>query len=153
VSFTLVASADGARALGDVPENVAVEVDIPFAAMKQRLEAARVVALPVRENTYSGATTVLLQAMALGKPVVVSRTSAIASGYGLVDGENCRLVEPGDGAGFGKSVGDVLHDDLHARALGTSARRTVERDLTWDRYVSRIEEQLVSASVRSQASV
>jgi glycosyltransferase involved in cell wall biosynthesis len=149
-SFTIVAGRDAARSLRDVPENVAVEIDIPFDAMKRRLEDARVVALPVRQNTYSGATTVLLQAMALGKPVVVSRTSAIASGYGLVDGENCRLVEPGDAAAFGKSVGDVLRDDLHARALGTSARRTVERDLTWERYVGRIEERLAAAAASAR---
>jgi glycosyltransferase involved in cell wall biosynthesis len=142
VSFTLVAGRDAARTLGDAPENVAVEVDVPFAAMKRRLEEARVVGLPVRENTYSGATTVLLQAMALGKPVVVSRTRAIASGYGLVDGENCRLVEPGDASAFAKSLAGVLGDDLHARALGSSARRMVERDLTWERYVGRIEERL-----------
>jgi glycosyltransferase involved in cell wall biosynthesis len=151
--FTLVAGRDGVRALGDVPANVEVEIDLPFDVMKRRLEEARVVALPVRENTYSGATTVLLQALALGKPVVVSRTSAIATGYGLVDGENCRLVAPGDAAAFTRSVSDVLGDDIHARALGARARSSVERDLTWDRYVSRIEEQLVSASVRSQASV
>lgn len=150
VSFTLVAGRDAARTLGDVPENVAVQVDVSFAAMKRRLEEARLVALPVRENTYSGATTVLLQALALGKPVVVSRTSAIASGYGLVDGENCRLVEPGDGAGFARSVGAVLGDDLHARALGTSARRTVERDLTWVRYVGRIEEVLAVAAASAR---
>jgi glycosyltransferase involved in cell wall biosynthesis len=149
-SFTVVAGRDGARAFRDVPANVELEVDIPFDAMRQRLEEARVVALPVRENTYSGATTVLLQTMALGKPVVVSRTSAIASGYGLVDGENCRLVEPGDVAAFVKSVGDVLRDDLHARALGASARVTVERDLTWDRYVSRIEEHLAAAAASAR---
>ncbi len=80
--------------------------DISFADMKLRLEEARVVALPVRDNSYSGATTVLLQAMALGKPVVVSRTKAIASGYGLVDGDNCRLVEPGDADGVRSCGGD-----------------------------------------------
>ncbi len=58
--------------------------------------------------------------MALEKPVVVSRTSAIATGYGLVDGENCRLVEPGDAASFAKSVRDVLRDELHARALAAA---------------------------------
>jgi glycosyltransferase involved in cell wall biosynthesis len=118
--------------------------------MKRRLEEARVVALPVRENTYSGATTVLLQALALGKPVVVSRTRAIATGYGLVDGENCRLVEPGDVAAFTKSVGDVLANNLHARALGASARLTVERELTWDRYVGRIREHLDAAAASAR---
>ena len=65
-------------------------------AFANALLRARVVALPVRENTYSGATTTLLQAMACGKPVVVTRTAAIARGYHLEDGVNCRLVPPGD---------------------------------------------------------
>jgi glycosyltransferase involved in cell wall biosynthesis len=138
-SFRLVTTADCARALGSPPPNLEVEVDIPFDAMKRRLEEARVVALPVLENSYSGATTVLLQAMALGKPIVVTRTKAIATGYGLADGENCRLVAPGDGDAFGRTLAGVLRDDWHARALGARARRTVETDLTWDRYVDRIE--------------
>ncbi len=69
------------------------------------MSRARVVALPVRDNSYSGATTVLLQAMAMAKPVVVSRTAAIADGYDLEDGVNCRLVEPGaDGASSVRSL-------------------------------------------------
>ena len=126
--------------------NVRIEVDLPFEQMRERLEGARVVALPVRENTYSGATTVLLQAMALEKPVVVSRTSAIATGYGLVDGENCRLVAPGDASSFAQALAGILRDDVQARSLAVSARRTVERDLSWARYVAQIEEILVRAA-------
>ncbi len=130
---------DRARGLGALPPNVDVEADLPFAVMRDRLEGARAVALPVLDNSYSGATTVLLQAMALAKPVVVSRTKAIASGYGLVDGENCRLVEPGDTHAFQRALGEVLRDEWHARVLGARARATVEASLTWDRYVERIE--------------
>jgi glycosyltransferase involved in cell wall biosynthesis len=148
VRFRIVAS--GERRLSDVPPNVTVELDLPFEDMRRRLERARAVALPVRENTYSGATTVLLQSMALGKPVVVSRTSAIAYGYGLVDGENCHLVTPGDVSAFATSVRDVLADDLRARALGVSARRTAERDLTWERYVNRIEELIDAAAASAR---
>jgi glycosyltransferase involved in cell wall biosynthesis len=127
---------------------VEVETDLPFDDMRRRLAEARLVALPVRENSYSGATTVLLQAMALEKPVVVTRTSAIETGYGLVDGENVRLVAPGDEAGFERALADVLRDDFHARALGVSARATVRRELGWERYVSRIEAALRAAAVR-----
>ena len=137
-SFRLVTTADRARTLAP-PPNLEVEADIPFGDMKRRLEEARVVALPVLDNTYSGATTVLLQAMALGKPIVVTRTRAIADGYGLVDGENCRLVEPGDADAFGRALAGVLRDEWHARSLGARARRTVEDGLTWARYVDRIE--------------
>ncbi len=145
VGFRIVTSREHLRGFASVPENVSVETDIPLEEMRRRLMEARVVALPVRENSYSGATTVLLQAMALGKPVVVTRTKAIETGYGLVDGENCRLVAPGDDTGFERALTGVLRDEFHARALGTSARTTVERELTWDRYVSRIEELLRDA--------
>jgi glycosyltransferase involved in cell wall biosynthesis len=141
-SFHVVTTADQARTLAPVPPNVAAETDLPFAEMRQRLERARVVALPVRENTYSGATTVLLQSMASGKPVVVTRTRAIDSGYGLVDGDNCRLVAPGDADAFQQAVVRILGDELHARALGARARETAVGELTWERYADRIEQIL-----------
>lgn len=145
-SFRIVTSADHAPGLRTRPDNVELEADIPFEQMRRRLAEARLVALPVRENSYSGATTVLLQAMALGKPVVVTQTKAIARGYDLVDGENCRLVAPGDAEGFLRALQDVLRDDWHARALGASARATIERGLTWERYVDRIEALLLDAA-------
>jgi glycosyltransferase involved in cell wall biosynthesis len=148
-SFRVVTTRDRARGLGALPENVELETDLTFDAMRVRLAEARAVALPVRDNSYSGATTVLLQAMASAKPVVVSRTKAVASGYGLVDGENCRLVEPGDGPAFHRALGDVLRDEWHGRALGATARRTVEDGLTWSRYADRIEAALRGAIAAS----
>jgi len=152
VGFRIVTTTDRLRALGPKKsDNVTLEADLRFAAMRTRLEQARVVALPVRENSYSGATTVLLQAMALGKPVVVSRTKAIATGYGLVDGENCRLVAPGDAGTFERALVEMLRDESRARALGVSARRTVERELTWERYIDRIDRLLRDAAEGSVA--
>jgi glycosyltransferase involved in cell wall biosynthesis len=146
VAFRIVTTADHARAIASPPANVALESDLPFDEMRRRLAEARLVALPVRENSYSGATTVLLQAMALEKPIVVTRTSAIATGYGLVDGENVRLVAPGDEDGFERALADVLRDDFHARALGASARATVERELSWERFVDRVGGLLLDAA-------
>jgi len=145
-SFRIVTSADHSRGLRTRPDNVELEVDVPFEEMRRRLAEARVVALPVRENSYSGATTVLLQALALAKPVVVTRTKAITSGYGLVDGENARLVPPGDADALEHALQDALGDDWRARALGASGRATVERELTWELYVDRIEELILNAS-------
>ena len=146
-SFLLVTTADRARTLGSPPPNLAVEVDIPFDDMKLRLEEARVVALPVLDNTLLGRDDRAPAgdgAREAGRRD--SRTQAIATGYGLVDGDNCRLVEPGDAAGFGRALQTVLRDEWHARSLGARARRTVESGLTWDRYVDRIETLLRDAS-------
>ncbi len=106
-------------------------MDLSLDAVRDRLAAARVVALPVRRNSYSGATTVLLQAMALAKPTVVSRTDAIAQGYGLKDRINCRLVEPGDPEEFEEALLETLADP---GSLGSRGRELVVRELSWQRY-------------------
>ena len=145
--FVVVTTAEHARSLGERPPNVSVETDLPFDQMRDRLGRARVVVLPVRDNSYSGATTVLLQAMAFAKPVVVTRTAAIAAGYRLVDGENVRLAAPGDAATFAAAVADLLADERRATTLGAHARLTVETSLAWDRYVGELA-KLLSAAAR-----
>lgn len=145
-TFSIVTTADHVHGLGVPPANVTIEVDLPFDEMRRRLERARIVALPVRDNSYSGATTVLLQAMALAKPVVVTRTAAIAAGYDLADGENVRFVAPGDEPAFGAAVAELLGDDSLARALGSRARATVASGLSWGRYAERIERLLRAAA-------
>lgn len=144
-SFRLVL-ANEAPALGAVPQNVAIEMDVPFDLVRERLAGARAVVLPVRDNSYSGATTVLLQAMATARPVVVSRTAAIETGYHLEDGVNCRLVPPGSLEALEEAVGAVLSDDDRAASLGLRARETVERHLTWSRYTESISGLLRSAA-------
>jgi glycosyltransferase involved in cell wall biosynthesis len=144
LSVGVVVSADHARTLRDLPPNVSVETDIPLERVRDRLAAARVIALPVRDNSYSGATTTLLQAMAMAKPVVVSRTDAFASGYGLQDGVNCRLVPPGDVDALEQALLETLTGADAAAALGIRARETVERSLSWERYTNALWDRLSS---------
>ena len=53
----------------------ALAVD-PGRRAEMSLARARIVVLPLKPNSYSGATTTLLQAMAMGKPLVVSAVGA-----------------------------------------------------------------------------
>jgi len=133
--FDVVASREQVRALAGAAANVTAASDVPFPEMRARFARARVVALPVRDNLYSGATTTLLQAMAMGKPVVVSRTAAIADGYGFEDGVDCRLVPPGDEEAFAAAVERLLGSPVEAAALGTRAREAAVQRLGWERYV------------------
>jgi glycosyltransferase involved in cell wall biosynthesis len=131
LSFCIVAS----RAPRKLPANVSFETGLSLEEVRGRLATARVVALPVKPNSYSGATTVLLQAMALAKPVVVSRTDAIAVGYGLEDRTNCRLVEPGDPEAFEQALLETLADP---GTLGARARETVELGFSWEHYTTAV---------------
>jgi glycosyltransferase involved in cell wall biosynthesis len=145
-SFRIVASADNTRELGALPGNVRLERDVPFARVRECLLGAKVVVLPVRENSYSGATTTLLQAMACAKPVVVTRTAAIARGYHLEDDVNGRLVPPGELAWLEQAVTGVLADEGRATGLGQKARETVERHLTWSEYTRELGRLLADAA-------
>jgi glycosyltransferase involved in cell wall biosynthesis len=138
-SFEVIVGGAQAELLVDAPPNVRVVRDLPIAETRDRMRAAKLIALPVRENSYSGATTTLLQAMAMGKPVVVSRTGAIRGGYGFADGVNLRWAEPGDAAAFERALAELLADPARARALGAAAARHVERELSWPRLVDRME--------------
>jgi glycosyltransferase involved in cell wall biosynthesis len=140
--FHVVGTEAARRTLGKPPSNVSFESGLSLEQVRDRLAAARVVALPVKPNSYSGATTVLLQAMALAKPVVVSRTDAIAAGYGLEDRTNCRLVEPANPAAFEQALLETLADP---GTLGARARETVELGFSWEQYTSELWKILSSA--------
>jgi glycosyltransferase involved in cell wall biosynthesis len=150
-SFRIVASREHVQELSRAPANVTVEFDLPFDLAQMRLASGRVVALPVQDNSYSGGTTVLLQAMAIAKPVVVSRTAAIAAGYHLEDGRNCRLVAPGALAALEHAISDLLVPE-RAASVGERARETVERHLSWERYTGAIHDLLLSACGRTTFS-
>jgi glycosyltransferase involved in cell wall biosynthesis len=87
--------------------------------------------------------------MAMAKPVIVSRTAAIAAGYGLEDGVNCRLVEPGVLDALEQAVVELVSDAGAARALGTRARETVEQSYSWKRYTDALWDVL---SMRSPSA-
>jgi glycosyltransferase involved in cell wall biosynthesis len=146
LTFHLVATPERVGMLGDLPSNVAVETNVPLETVRKRLAQARVVALPVRANSYSGATTTLLQGMAMAKPVVVSRTAAIAEGYELEDGVNCRFAEPGNPESFERALLETLTGADAGVSLGIRARETVERSFSWKRYTDALWELLASAA-------
>ena len=136
----IVTNREHAHRLKPLPANVRIEVNVPYIRLRNLLAEARVVVLPVRENTYSGATTVLLQAMAMAKPVVVSQTRAIRDGYYLQDAVNCRLVPPGDAVALERATLELLTDPARAQAVGSAARATVEAHFSWERYVASLRQ-------------
>ncbi|MBI1379656.1 MAG: glycosyltransferase [Planctomycetaceae bacterium] len=64
----------------------------------------------------------------------------------LADGENGRLVTPGDGDAYAAALVELARNPALAARLGAAARRTVEeRDLTWRGNARRVIEAARSA--------
>jgi glycosyltransferase involved in cell wall biosynthesis len=152
LSYLAVAPHELRAELRDAPSNMSVELGLTLGEVRDRLRAARVVVLPVADNEYSGATTTLLQAMACARPVVVSRTRAIAEGYGLRDGGNCLLVPPGDAEVLRHALAGLLAEPERAAALGTRAREHVVARLGWERYTSAVVEAVLGVARQQPAA-
>jgi len=130
----LITNRDHIKSLNPFPRNLECEIDVPFSKIREEFASAHIIALPVKENEYSGATTTLLQAMAMGRPTVVSAVSAICKGYGLIDGINCRLVKPGYPEKFEKALLQLLKDPESAEKMGQEGRKHVTTHLSWDLF-------------------
>lgn len=128
--------------LGVLPENIIVSDLVPLSQFAQEMAAARVIALPVKENSYSAATTTLLQAMSMGKAVVVSETGAIREGYGLREADVCRRVSPGDARAFSEALMTLLENDVLREVVGQRAAGFVREHLEWNLLSERLAEQV-----------
>lgn len=143
-SFRLVTSTRHAASLGSIPANVTLVTNVPFSDIPAQIAACRLMAIPCRDNSYSGGTTTLLQAMAMAKPVVVSHTGAIREGYHLRDGINCRLAPPADPEAFVSAIRDLMNDPDQRFQMGAAARLTVEAHLTWRQYTDRLADTMLA---------
>ena len=140
ISFCMITSRECAHALRNLPENVRVQIQLPIEELRDRIAGARMVMLPVKENTYSGATTTLLQCLSMGKAVAVSRVGAIREGYGFEDGIHLQWMEPGSLESMEKALlQGIGNPDLRV-ALGKAARQHVVERLDWKFYVARLSD-------------
>ena len=92
--------------------------------LRDLYRAASVVAVSVRDVFQPSGYSVTLQAMACGKPVVLSNIRGLWDRQAYQDGDNCVLVAPGDPAALGEAVRRLLRDDEMRTRIGAAARRS-----------------------------
>ena len=108
-----------------------------------------VVVLPALASAedVEGFGMILLEAAAVGKPVVATRVGGIPDA--VASGESGILVEPEDYQGLSKSIVGLLNDDKQRGAMGKFAMQRVQKEFSWETIVVRYEELFLAASRRS----
>lgn len=96
---------------------------------------------------YEGLPTVLLEAMACGRPVVAT---AVGGALDVIeDGTNGLLVPPKAPQAMAAAVARIMRDPDLATRLGSAARRTVEGRYSWEvvgqHYLKEYQKLLVEA--------
>lgn len=88
----------------------------------QRMAEAAALVLP---SSYEGFPIVLLEAWAVGLPVIVTSVGAVP--HVCLDGEDAMVVAPQDPLAFARAIVKVLGDQRVAVRLATSGRHKVQR--------------------------
>jgi len=106
-----------------LPPGVRTMGFVPIQRLNALVEGARLAVLPLPALNFSYGQMTLLQAMALSKPVVVSRVPGIED-Y-VDDGQTALFAKPGDPSDMADKLARFLGDPQFARVTGERARRAV----------------------------
>lgn len=115
-----------------LPEGTTVKTEIARDHYLKLVESCTVLALPLLNTERSTGQVVLLEAMALGKPVVTSLSPGTRD-Y-VIHGENGLLIEVGDSHALAAEVNKVIDQPDFARKLGTRAVADTEKLYSIDRH-------------------
>ena len=130
----------------ELDDRVTVTGLVPRANVPERLAGADVLVLPTVATPSARYTSPLklFEHMAFGKPIVASDLLPIREI--LTDGENARLVQPGDPAAFAAALREFLADRVLAERLARAAFEQAASH-SWSRRAEQIE-QLLNTVVR-----
>jgi glycosyltransferase involved in cell wall biosynthesis len=111
---------------------------VSYRELRTLYARARLVVVPLFDVDYAAGNTTLLEAMAMAKPVIVTRISGITD-Y-VVPNETGVYVSPGDAIELRNTILSIWDCPAEHKRLGTNARQMVEECMNLDVNVDRIVE-------------
>ena len=102
--------------------------------LRQLYADAALVVMPLAEVDFQAGITTILEAMAMARAVVCTRTEGQTDT--IEDGVTGVYVPPGDAAELHRAIVEVLDDPVAASRVGARAREWVEQHATVDRYAA-----------------
>jgi glycosyltransferase involved in cell wall biosynthesis len=113
--------------------------------MRELYQGAKCVVIPLVESFQPSGQSVCLQAMACGRPVVLTKTKGLWSESLMRDGDNILFVPPGDKDSLVKRIQYLLNHPDERIAIGDRAREMVIREFDMKGYAERLEKACETA--------
>jgi glycosyltransferase involved in cell wall biosynthesis len=107
------------------------------------------VVVPLRPSGTDNGITVILEAMAMGKPVICSRTRGQVDV--VEDGVTGIFVPVGDSKALREAILSLWNDPDRAKAMGRAARAHIERHHTLDKFCQDVR-RAIDASLEGHAA-
>lgn len=132
-----------------LPENVELRRFSQF-DLRQLYADSRFVVMPLYDVDFQAGVTAILEAMAMGRAVICSRTAGQTDV--VVDGETGLYVPPGDPQALRAAIEYLLSNPLEADRMGQAGRRRVAQLMSLDHYTVRLGGFVREALIQQAAS-
>jgi glycosyltransferase involved in cell wall biosynthesis len=123
---------------------------VPHHEVPSHLALCDAVAVPYAEGEVYFSPLKLVEAMAASRPVVASATGPVKRV--VTDGRDGLLVPPGDRPAFAAALERLAFEPALRGRLGAEARRTIEREYTWDSVIGRVLKFAAGLPARAEGS-
>lgn len=125
----------------DVPPEVGVRTaGMSHVALRQEYQRAEMCVVALQLNAHCSGVTAALEAMACGRPVIVTETPGM--GDYVRDGHDGLLVPPGDAQALAAAILRVAANPSLGADLGAAGRRTVEESLNTAKLADQLADLL-----------
>lgn len=118
------------------PGNVSFLPPVSYDELRRLYAEAAVVAVPVQGVDFQAGITTVLEAMAMGRPVVATANPGLQELF--AQGEAGLWVPPGHPKALAQALAYVLDHPVEAAAMGRRGRALVEQRLTLAHWVERV---------------
>ena len=126
-----------------MPDHVEVRSCGSYAALRDLYASASVIVVPLRPAPFACGYAVSSEAMAMGRPLIVTRTAGHSDF--VEDGLSGLYVRPCDAADLREKVASLLDDPERAETIGDRARARIASCFSHTSYRNRLDEAIDAA--------
>lgn len=140
--------ASARQGIGAAPPNARVITEhLSYAELRDLYAGAALVVAPLYDTPQAAGITTILEAMAMGKAVVATRSAGLPDV--LVPGETGIVVEPNAHA-LAAALQQLLDDPTRRQTLAEAGRRAVLETVTLEHHADRVVEFLLAVARKKQ---
>jgi len=129
--------------LGEAASGVTVVGRQTYDELRDLYAGARIVVVPLKSVDYPSGITAIFEALAMGKPLITSRTGTTVDF--ISHGENGLLVTPESPSELSNELGILWNDKVLQEKLAQNARRHLDEKFSYERYIQRFSHCLRNA--------
>ena len=107
-------------------------------SLRELYQKARMIVIPLKNSPQPSGQSVCLQAMACGKPVILTRTDGLWSNVMMRDGVNGILTPPDNVVELASAIKSLWDDGMERHRIGSSARETAISQGSIDAFAARL---------------